>query len=482
MAESEQLGLMFQAPARKVYPVRELVAAVRTQLERAFTDVYVEGEISNYRPAESGHLYFTLKDGSSQLRIVMWRTQARLLRFRPENGLQIIARGRVTVYDERGDMQFQAEHLEPKGAGALQIAFEQLKAKLAGEGLFDPGRRKPIPALPRRIGLVTSARGAAVQDILNILRRRHESVNVLIYPAQVQGEVAAGEVSSGVRWFNRSGEVDVIIVARGGGSFEDLFAFNDEGLARTIAASDIPVISAVGHETDFTICDFVADLRAPTPSAAAELVIRSKHELSEKVLACHKRMTQAMNYKLLRANNALSNLVQHAVFARMQDSIARRQQRMDDLVYRLAQAQGRILKNQSRRVDELEAHLRRHDLRVRTGEMRRQLDSRTAQLRTAIARLLVERRTEVNRLAVSLEGAGPSLVLRRRSRWERLASQLEALSPKAILARGYALVFDEKGQLVKQSSQLKAGEQVRTQLGSGEFTSQVQKVREGSAE
>ena len=480
MSDAEQLGLLFQAPTRKVYPVRELVAAVRTQLERVFTDVYVEGEISNYRPAESGHLYFTLKDGSSQLRIVMWRTQARLLRFRPENGLQVIARGRVTVYDERGDMQFQAEHLEPKGAGALQVAFEQLKAKLAAEGLFDPARRKPIPALPRRIGLVTSTRGAAVQDILNILRRRHESVNVLIYPAQVQGEAAAHEVSSGVRWFNRHGSVDVIIVARGGGSLEDLFAFNDEGLARTIAASDIPVISAVGHETDFTICDFVADLRAPTPSAAAELVIRSKHELSEKVLAFHKRLTQAVNYKLLRANNALSSLVQHAVFARMQDSIARRQQRTDDLAFRLAQAQSRILKNQSRRLASLEAHLQRHDLRVRTGEMRRQLDARTVQLETAMARMLVERRTHLNRLSVSLASAGPNLILRHRSHWERVDSQLEALSPKAILARGYALVFDKKGRLVKQASQLKAGDQVRTQLGSGEFTSQVERVKNES--
>src|ERR1700748_266812 len=220
MAEAEQLGLLFQAPSRKVYPVRELVAAVRTQLERAFTDVYVEGEISNYRPAESGHLYFTLKDGSSQLRIVMWRTQARLLRFRPENGMQIIARGRVTVYDERGELQLQAEFLEPKGAGALQLAFEQLKAKLAAEGLFDAERKKLIPALPGRIGVVTSSRAAALRDILNILQRRHESVNVLIYPAQVQGETAAGEVSAGVRYLNRHGKVDVIIVARGGGSFE----------------------------------------------------------------------------------------------------------------------------------------------------------------------------------------------------------------------------------------------------------------------
>jgi len=481
MAETEQLGLIFQLPQRKVYPVGELVAAVRTQVERAFTDVYVEGEISNYRPAESGHLYFTLKDGLSQLRVVMWRTQARLLRFRPESGLQIIARGRVTVYDERGDLQFQAEHLEPKGAGALQIAFEQLKAKLQAEGLFDPARRKPIPALPRRIGLITSARGAAVQDILNILRRRHESVNVLIYPAQVQGETAAHEVSTGVRWFNRQGGVDVIIVARGGGSFEDLFAFNDEGLARTIAASEIPVISAVGHETDFTICDFVADLRAPTPSAAAELVIRSKHELAEKVLAIHKRMTRAVNYKLLRANNALSNLVQHAVFVRMQDSIARRQQRTDDLVYRLAQTQSRILKSQLRRLDALEASLRRHDLRVRTGEMRRQLETRASQLNATMARLLVARRTELNRLVASLGSAGPNLLLRRRSHWERLHSNLQALSPKAILNRGYALVFDKKGQLVKQASELKVGEQVRTQLGTGEFTSTVERIKDESS-
>src|SRR5271169_5911797 len=279
MSGTEQLGLMFQAPARKVYPVRELVAAVRTRVEQNFTDVYLEGEISNYRPAESGHLYFTLKDASAQLRTVMWRTQARLLRFRPENGLQVIARGRVTVYDERGDLQFQAEYLEPKGAGALQIAFEQLKAKLAAEGLFEVSRKKPIPALPRRIGVVTSPRGAAIQDMLNILRRRHESVNVLIYPAQVQGDTAATEVSAGVRYFNRHGKVDVIVVTRGGGSFEDLFAFNDETLARVIAGSEVPVISAVGHETDFTICDFVADLRAPTPSAA-ELVICSKQELA----------------------------------------------------------------------------------------------------------------------------------------------------------------------------------------------------------
>ena len=477
MAEMEQLGLAFQAPPRKIYPVGEFVAVVRTQLERAFTDVYVEGEISNYRPAGSGHLYFTLKDGSAQLRVVMWRTQARLLRFRPDNGLQVIARGRVTIYDERGDLQFQAEFLEPKGAGALQVAFEQLKAKLEAEGLFDQGRKKPIPVLPRRIGVVTSPRGAAIQDILNVLRRRHESVNVLIYPAQVQGDTAASEVSAGVRYFNRR-EVDVIIVARGGGSFEDLFAFNDEGLARTIAASEVPVISAVGHETDFTICDFVADLRAPTPSAAAELVIRSKQELADQLASLRKRAGQAINYRLLLAHNALSRLEQHAVFARMQDSLARRQQRVDDLTFRMAQAQSRILRDLSRRLDGHEAQLRRHDLRVRVGAMRRQLDGRSAGLHSAVSRLLVQRQTRVEQLTTALARAGETVLLRRRSRWERMHGSLQALSPKAILARGYALVFDAEGRLVKQASQVKPGDRVRAQLGRGEFTADVDRVKD----
>ena len=259
--------------------VRDLVAAVRTHLEREYSDIWVEGEISNYRAHDSGHLYFTLKDQDSQIRAVMFRSQARLLRFKPDNGMQVILRGRVTVFEGRGELQLSAEYLEPKGAGALQVAFEQLKAKLQAEGLFDSSRKKPLPQLPRCIGIVTSPQAAALRDILNVLRRRHHSANVLIYPAQVQGETAASEVSAGIRFFNRAKTVDVIIVARGGGSVEDLAAFNQEGLARTVAASEIPVISAVGHETDFTIIDFVADLRAPTPSAAAELVIRARQEI-----------------------------------------------------------------------------------------------------------------------------------------------------------------------------------------------------------
>jgi exodeoxyribonuclease VII large subunit len=477
MAGTEQLGLMFAAPQHRVYAVRELVAALRTQVERAFTDIYVEGEISNCRPAESGHLYFTLKDSSAQLRVVMWRTQLRLLRFRPQNGMAIIVRGRVTVYDERGDLQLQAEMLEPKGAGALQLAFEQLKAKLAAEGLFDAGRKRPIPSLPRRIGVVTSARGAALQDILNILRRRHESVSVLIYDARVQGESAADEVRAGVRHLNRLRGIDVIVIARGGGSFEDLFAFNDEALARAIAASKIPVISAVGHETDFTICDFVADLRAPTPSAAAELVIQSKHELAGRLKMLGDRLRQAMNYKLLRAHNALSRLVQHPALVRMPDAIARRQQRVDDLVYRMAQAESRNLANLRRGQESLEARLRHQDVRVRLATTRRQLEQRTAELQTHAARLLAAKQTQLDPLTASLGRAAETVLLRRRSRWERFHSSLAALSPKAILARGYALVFDAKGSLVKDAAQLHKGDSVRTQLGRGEFTAEVDEVK-----
>jgi len=481
MADTEQLGLTFAAPHRKIYAVHELVGALRTQVERAFTDIYVEGEMSNCRPAESGHLYFTLKDGTAQLRAVMWRTQARLLRFRPQNGLAVIARGRVTIYDERGDLQLQAEMLEPRGAGALQLAFEQLKAKLAGEGLFDAARKKPIPALPKKIGVVTSARGAALQDILNVLRRRHESVSVLIYDARVQGESAADEIRAGVKHLNRLRGIDVIVIARGGGSFEDLFAFNDEALARAVAASKIPVISAVGHETDFTICDFVADLRAPTPSAAAELVIQSKQELAGRLEMLRDRLRQAMNYKLLRAHNALSRLAQHSVLVRMPDAVARRQQRVDDLVYRMAQAQGRSLSNLRRRHDALDNRLRRQDVRVRLATTRRQLEQRTTELHSQAQRLLAGKEIQLDRLTASMGRAEETILLRRRSRWERLHGSLSALSPKAILSRGYALVFDARGILVKDAAQLHKGDSVRTQLGRGEFVAAVEEVNPKSA-
>src|SRR5438128_4566760 len=294
MAADDQLGFSFKPLDRRIWTVRDLVAAVRTHIEREYGDVWVEGEISNFRAHDSGHLYFTLKDHNSQIRAVMFRSEARLLRFRPENGMQVVLRGRVTIYEDRGELQISAEYLEPKGAGALQVAFEQLKAKLEAEGLFDASHKKSIPTLPRRIGIVTSPQAAALRDILNVLRRRHDTAGILIFPAQVQGEAAALEVTSDIRYFTKARNVDMIIVARGGGSAEDLAAFNHEGLARAIAASEIPIISAIGHETDFTIIDFVADLRAPTPSAAAELVIRSRQEGEEQAEGLRQRLARAM--------------------------------------------------------------------------------------------------------------------------------------------------------------------------------------------
>lgn len=453
MSFSDQLGFTFTAPQRRIWQVRDIVSSVRTALEREYADVWVEGEISNFRPAESGHLYFSLKDESSQLRVVMFRSQARLLKFRPENGLKIIARGRVTLYEGRGELQLMAEYLEPQGAGALQIAFEQLKNKLQAEGLFNRERKKPIPALPKKIGVVTSPRGAVIQDILNVLRRRHKSAHVVIFPAQVQGEGAASEVSSGVRWFNRARNVDVIIVARGGGSIEDLAAFNDEGLARTLAASGIPVISAVGHETDFTICDFVADLRAPTPSAAAELVIRSRQELDERLTTLNTHLARALRVRLLEYEKRLDRLARHGAFGGMQTAIARRQQRVDDQFFRLTAAQTNVFRQLHRRLDIAATRVRHHDLRGRFASEHRQIS------------------TQVEKLAATLR----AYLMRKHVRLERLTAQVQSLSPIAILERGYALVFDAEGRLLKDARQVREGDTIRAQLALGQVTATVKK-------
>jgi len=453
MASADQLGFTFQVSGRRMWSVRELVAAVRTHLERDYTDTWVEGEMSNFRAHDSGHLYFTLKDANSQIRIVMFRSQARLLRFRPENGMAVVVRGRVTIYEDRGELQISAEYLEPKGAGALQIAFEQLKAKLEAEGLFDSARKKPIPSLPQRIGIVTSPQAAALRDILNILQRRHQSANVLIFPAQVQGAEAASEVATGIRYFNKAGSVDVIIVARGGGSAEDLAAFNHEGLARTASASKIPLISAVGHETDFTILDFVADLRAPTPSTAAELVIRSRQEIEEQAESLDRRMEKAMRYRLLIARQNLTELAQHGAFARIMDLLHRRQQRLDDLVYRLAHSQRDIFEGKRRRFETLSAAVRHYDARRVLHGIGQQLNAQVSALNATVQTLL----------------------LRRRGQLEQLSGQLNALSPLAILDRGYALVFDRAGQLLKDASRVQSGDEIFARLRKGTVTATVKK-------
>jgi exodeoxyribonuclease VII large subunit len=453
MSFADQMGFNFRPPERRVWKVRDLVAAVRTLIEREYCDAWVEGEISNFRAPESGHLYFTLKDGNAQLRAVMFRSSARLLRFRPVDGLQVLVRGRITIYEDRGELQISAEYIEPKGAGSLQLAFEQLKAKLQTEGLFAAERKKPIPSLPTRIGIVTSIQAAALRDILNILARRHHSANILLYPAQVQGEGASLEVAAGVRYFNRQRSVDVIIVARGGGSAEDLASFNDEGLARTVANSEIPVISAVGHESDFTIIDFVADLRAPTPSAAAELVIRSRQEIENQTASLEQRLARAMRYRLLMGRQALTELAQHGAFARMIEVIHQREQRLDDLVHRMETAGRQRLESLRRRFETLSAAVRHYDLRLVLSGNRKELESSTATLAAVMRNVL----------------------LRHRARSERLHTALQSLSPLAILDRGYALVFDSQGKLLKDASRVQIGETVSTRLARGQIEASVTK-------
>ncbi len=291
-------------PGRRALTVSELTERIQGVLETEFVDVWVEGEVSNLKIAGSGHWYFSLKDEQAQVRAVVWKTDARLVRFRPQDGMKVLARGSVRVYAPRGEYQVAVQVLEPLGKGSLQQAYEDLKEKLEREGLFDPARKRPLPMLPRRIGVVTSPTGAVVRDILRVLSSRYANLEVLVYPALVQGEGAAAEIVQGIRALNRLGGLDVIVLARGGGSLEDLWAFNEETVARAIAASRIPTISAVGHETDFTIADFVADLRAATPSAAAERVVQAKVELAARIAALEERRDAALRLRLLRTRAA----------------------------------------------------------------------------------------------------------------------------------------------------------------------------------
>ncbi len=453
-----QLGFTFEAPKsaltaapRRIWTVAELVGDVRESIEREYADLWVEGEISNLRSAPSGHIYFTLKDGDSQLPAVLFRRQATLLRFRPEDGLHVLVRGKVSVYEQRGQMQLIAEFMEPVGAGSLQIAFEQLKARLQAEGLFDPGRKKPLPAFPKCIGIVTSPTGAVIRDFLNIGARRHEALNVLLYPAVVQGASAAVEVAAGIEYFNREQNVDVIVLARGGGSLEDLAPFNSELLARAIAASSLPVVSAIGHETDFTIADFVADLRAPTPSAAAELITEAQHKIAEHVETLRQRLQRACRYQLIRSRERLSRVQIDASSASLRDAFGRRQQRLDELRFRMEAAWRDRLRTLSDRLNAATGRLLRQDAGHRL-------------------RLLRER-------FVSLEGkltrSAEIQLNASRGRLQSFESRLHALSPLAVLNRGYALVFDDSGKLLKDPQATKPGEILTTRLAHGSLKSRV---------
>lgn len=437
---------------RRVWTVRSLVAELRQRVEAGYTDLWVEGELSNCRTAPSGHLYLTLKDGEAQLPVVLFRREAQLLRFRPSDGMAVLVRGRLSVYESRGQLQLIADTMEPRGAGALQVAFDQLKRRLAAEGLFDAERKRTLPAFPRCIGIITSPQGAVLRDIATVVRRRHGRLNLLVHPATMQGAHCSASVVRAIRWFNRNPQsADLIVIARGGGSAEDLAGFNDEALARAIAASELPVVSAVGHETDFTIADFVADLRAPTPSAAAELVTEALHRVEARLDQLHRAVLRAGHFQLLRARAHYNRLSADALLARVRDAANRRAQRVDDLRQRLEAASARRLRQ------------RRERLAAATAR----LDRQNPELRLTVgARRLASGRGCLDRLA-------GEIVTRRRLRLQHAAARLEALSPVAVLARGYALVYASDGTLLRAASAVTEGQTLRARLASGSLVATV---------
>ena len=383
----EQIALDW-TPEPHYFSVSELATALRGVFTEYFRDIWVAGEISGVKLYPSGHYYFTLKDEDAQMRCVCFKTAARYLKFKPQDGVAVLARARVDLYDARGDLQLVVEAIEPQGHGALQLAFEQLKKKLEAEGLFAAGRKRALPALPERIGIVTSPTGAVIQDMLQVLERRCPGRHIRLYPAQVQGEGAAEQVAEGIDYFSASGWAEVVIVARGGGSLEDLWTFNEERVARAIAACSVPVISAVGHETDFTIADFVADMRAPTPSAAAEIVIATRESLVERLNAADHKLLQSVRLKIALLARALHNVAIDR--ARLHRAIGRQMQRVDELDYGLRELWRVSLAGRRRTLEGVSARLSQMDVRLQFAAARRRLEASDAAL-TQSMRLLLSR-------------------------------------------------------------------------------------------
>src|ERR1700730_3301220 len=377
MTTQLQFNLM---PERRVWSVTELTVRIRDLLARNFTDIVVEVEISNFREASSGHIYCTLKDERTQIRCICFKTQLRTMKFRPEDGLRVTVRGSISVYEARGDYQIYVESFEPVGLGALQLAFEQLKKRLEAEGLFSQERKKPLPVLPRCIGLITSPSGAAVRDVVRILRRRFPNVQLTLYPVRVQGEGAAGEIVRALQFFNRRQSVDVLILARGGGSMEDLWSFNEEIVARAIAASSIAIISGVGHETDFTIADFVADVRASTPSAAAELVVQTRREFDRHISELRDSLTSLIRYRLSNSSRRVHELAARRGFRRPVDLLRQQRQRSDEMSARLVHGLRANLRDAHRRFTIAHVHMRSVDLRARIAALHKRNDDLTTKL------------------------------------------------------------------------------------------------------
>ncbi|NJD91458.1 MAG: exodeoxyribonuclease VII large subunit [Geobacter sp.] len=443
-------------PEKRILTVSQLTALVRGVLEENFEHVWVEGEISNLATPTSGHLYFTLKDSGATIRCVMFKGMAKALKFRLQDGMRIVLRGRLTVYDQRGEYQILGEYLEPQGFGALQLAFQQLKERLAKEGLFADKRKRPIPLLPKTVGIITSPTGAAIHDILNVMGRRHAELHIVIYPVRVQGDGAAAEIAAAIKDMNSLGEADVLIVGRGGGSLEDLWSFNEEVVARAIAASKIPVISAVGHEVDVSIADLAADLRAPTPSAAAELVVSSKAQLAADCSALTQRLQLALNRTMDRAWSRLD--IAKLSLKNPEILIERFMQRVDDLQSSAEAALAELLATAGQAVADNKSALLNCSPQQRIAAASEHQSNLA--LRSQAAMLL------------RLEAAGKALAVN--------SGRLEALSPLSILSRGYAVARKyPEGTTVRHVEQLVKGEAIELILADGSAHCSVNIISSG---
>lgn len=461
------LASLFDTTERQPLSVSELTGMIRGEMEKRFASVWVEGEISNFRAHGSGHWYFTLKDEFAQLRCACYRSSNQRIRFRPEDGLQMRARGRLSVYEQKGEYQLIVEALEPIGAGALQLAFEQTKARLQAEGLFAAGLKRAIPLLPRRVGVITSPTGAAIRDILNVISRRTRTVHVLFAAARVQGDGAAQEIVRAIRFLNdfharaiRDGNpsagIDVMIVGRGGGSIEDLWAFNEETVARAIRASAIPVISAVGHESDFTIADFIADMRAPTPSAAAEIVAAHEAQLCSLLATLTTNLARSMQFRIADSRTQVQELALSpafdAVAARLREAMAA----TGDAEHRLQTAITSLIQRAQRRVGAAAHSLSPAQLR-------------SAAL-TALTRLESLSKARDAGMATRLETAKQRLAM--------AAAGLDALSPLKVLERGYAIAHDADGHVVRAAGALSIGDSLRLRLWQGAVDCRVEGTEE----
>jgi len=444
-------GFEAEQPQREIYSVSQLTGDVRHVLEQNFPLTWVEGEISNLASPASGHIYFSLKDPKAQVRCAMFKMRKRLLDFEPENGMQVLVRAKLGLYEARGDFQLIIEHMEEAGDGAMRREYEQLKRRLRSEGLFEAKHKLSLPQLPTQIGIITSPSGAAIHDMLTVLKRRFPSIPVLIYPVPVQGETAANHISKAIKLANTRKECDVLIIGRGGGSLEDLWAFNDEHLAHTIFSSKIPIVSAVGHEVDFSIADFVADVRAPTPSAAAELLSPDRNEWLQRLNSLNQRLISSIQNTLRQNSQRMDWLSQRVTSP--QQRMERAEQRVNALKHRLFSAQREQQQQYHNQLQVLQAAFLRHSPMQRIQRLQQQHSALQSQLQQGIQRTLQKYNEKLS----------------------LLANTLDAVSPLATLGRGYAIASRvDTGELIHDAAAIKKGTRIETRLEKGRLICNVE--------